>query len=119
MSVERWNMLHPESDPRQSFVAQKFADAKGPAVAATDYVRGLPEMIRPFMPVAYHTLGTDGFGRSDTREALRDFFEVDRRWLTIAALKALADEGEIERKTVGEAIRKYGIDPNKPEPIAH
>ncbi|AWN17910.1 pyruvate dehydrogenase (acetyl-transferring), homodimeric type [Salinisphaera sp. LB1] len=119
MSVERWNMLHPESDPRQSFVARKFADARGPAVAATDYVRGLPEMIRPFMPVAYHTLGTDGFGRSDTREALRDFFEVDRRWITVAALKALADEGEIERKTVGEAIRKYGIDQNKPEPISH
>jgi len=118
-SAERWNMLHPEAEQRVSFVGQKFADAKGPAIAATDYVRGLPEMIRPYMPVAYHTLGTDGFGRSDTREALREFFEVDRRWITVCALKALADEGTIERKVVGEAIRKYGIDPEKPEPLTH
>jgi pyruvate dehydrogenase E1 component len=118
-SVERWNMLHPEEEPKQSFVAKKFADAKGPAIAATDYVRGLPEMIRPYIPVAFHTLGTDGYGRSDTREALREFFEVDRRWITVCALKALADEDKIERKVVGEAIRKYGIDPDKPEPITH
>ncbi len=118
-SVERWNMLHPEQDPKQSFVARKFADAKGPAIAATDYVRALPEMIRPYMPVAYHTLGTDGFGRSDTREALREFFEVDRRWITVCALKALADEGKVERKVVADAINKYGIDPEKPEPMTH
>ena len=117
LSAERWNMLHPEQDPKTSFVGQQFAEAKGPAIAATDYVRALPEMIRPYMPVAYHTLGTDGFGRSDTREALREFFEVDRRWITVCALKALADEGKVERKVVGEAIRKYGIDPDKPEPL--
>jgi len=119
LTTERWNMLHPEEEPRQSFIGKKFADAKGPAIAATDYVRGYADLIRPFMPVAYHTLGTDGYGRSDTREALRDFFEVDRRWITVSALKALADEGTIERKQVGEAIRKYGIDPDKPEPITH
>ncbi|HET7314197.1 pyruvate dehydrogenase (acetyl-transferring), homodimeric type [Salinisphaera sp.] len=117
--VDRWNMLHPEQDPRTSFVADKFADARGPAVAATDYVRALPEMIRPYMPVAYHTLGTDGFGRSDTREALREFFEVDRRWITVCALKALADEGRVERRVVSEAIRKYGINPDKPNPLTH
>ena len=117
VTAERWNMLHPEQDPKISFVGQQFAEAKGPAIAATDYVRALPEMIRPYMPVAYHTLGTDGFGRSDTREALREFFEVDRRWITVCALKALADEGKVERKVVGEAIRKYGIDPDKPEPL--
>lgn len=118
-SAERWNMLRPDREPKASFVAEKFANAKGPAIAATDYVRGLPEMIRPYMPVAYHTLGTDGFGRSDTREALRDFFEVDCRWITVCALKTLADEGRIKHKVVGEAINKYGIDPEKPEPITH
>jgi len=118
-STDRWNMLHPESEPRQSFTARKLADATGPAIAATDYVRGLPEMIRPYVPVAYHTLGTDGFGRSDTRAALRDFFEVDRRWITVAALNALAEEGAIERKKVADAIKKYGIDPDKPDPVTH
>lgn len=116
-SCARWNMLHPEEEPKRSFVERKFADAKGPAIASTDYIRDLPEMIRPYMPVAYHTLGADGFGRSDTREALRDFFEIDRRWITVCALKALADEGKIERKVVGEAMRKYGIDADKPEPL--
>jgi pyruvate dehydrogenase E1 component len=119
IAVERWNMLHPEQEPRQGFVEKKLADAKGPVIAATDYMRALPEMIRPYVPVAYHTLGTDGFGRSDTREGLREFFEVDRRWITVCALKALADEETIERKVVAEAINKYGINPEKPEPSKH
>jgi pyruvate dehydrogenase complex dehydrogenase (E1) component len=103
--------------PRQSHVEQCLNDTRGPIVAATDYVRQYAEQIRPFLNRRYVTLGTDGFGRSDTREALRHFFEVDRRWVTIAALKALADDEVIERSVVAEAIAKYGIDINKPNPM--
>ena len=115
--VTRWNLLNPTSKPKLSHVEQCLNDTRGPIIAATDYVRVYAEQIRPFLNRRYVTLGTDGFGRSDTREALRHFFEVDRRWVTIAALKALADEGTIERKTVAEAIAKYGIDINKPNPV--
>lgn len=119
LEVERWNMLHPDSAPRQSFVQCKLAESGAPAIAATDYMRSFADLIRPFMPVSYHVLGTDGFGRSDTREALRDFFEVDRRWVTIKALKALADEGGMEQADVANAIKQYDIDPGKPEPVTH
>lgn len=117
LAAERWNTLHPEEEPRASYVAQCLAEAAGPAVAATDYMKAYADLIRPFVPMPYYTLGTDGYGRSDTREALRNHFEVDRRWITVTALKALADAGEVERSTVAEAIRKYGIDPDKPEPV--
>ncbi|MES1945525.1 pyruvate dehydrogenase subunit E1 [Salinisphaera sp. PC39] len=117
LSAERWNTLHPEAEPRVSYVAQCLGDAQGPVIAATDYMRAYADLIRAFVPAPYYTLGTDGFGRSDTRESLRDFFEVDRYWITVAALKALADAGEIKPKTVSEAIEKYGIDPEKPEPL--
>jgi pyruvate dehydrogenase E1 component len=100
-----------------SHVEQCLNDTRGPIVAATDYVRLYAEQIRPFVNRRYVTLGTDGFGRSDTREALRYFFEVDRRWVTVAALKALADDEIIERSVVAEAIAKYGIDINKPNPM--
>ncbi|SDI66835.1 pyruvate dehydrogenase (acetyl-transferring), homodimeric type [Propionivibrio dicarboxylicus] len=113
----RWNMLHPTDTPRQSHVAQRLGQTRGPVVAATDYVRLYAEQIRPFIDRRYVTLGTDGFGRSDTREALRRFFEVDRYWVTVAALKALADDGVIAASTVAEAIAKYGIDINKPNPL--
>ncbi|NNC24291.1 pyruvate dehydrogenase (acetyl-transferring), homodimeric type [Salinisphaera sp. USBA-960] len=119
LEVERWNRLHPESEPRQSFVHRKLADSDAPAVAATDYIRAYSDLIRPFMPVPYHTLGTDGFGRSDTRAALREFFEVDRRWITVTALKSLADEGQLDRSYVARAIKEYKIDPEKPEPVTH
>jgi pyruvate dehydrogenase E1 component len=116
--VGRWNLLHPaEKKPRVSYVEQCLADTKGPIIASTDYVRTYAEQIRPFMPRRYTVLGTDGFGRSDTREQLRHFFEVDRHWVVVAALKALADEGEIDRAKVAEAIKKYGLDPNKPNPM--
>lgn len=115
--VARWNLLNPLEKPRQSHVEQCLNDTRGPIVAATDYVRQYAEQIRPFLNRRYVTLGTDGFGRSDTREALRHFFEVDRRWVTIAALKALADDEVIERSVVAEAIAKYGIDINKPNPM--
>ncbi|MDR1708258.1 MAG: pyruvate dehydrogenase (acetyl-transferring), homodimeric type, partial [Candidatus Accumulibacter sp.] len=115
--LERWNMLHPSEAPKQSHVEKCLAGARGPAVAATDYVRLYAEQIRPFVGRRYVTLGTDGFGRSDTRAALRAFFEVDRRWIALAALKALADEGAIDRAKVAEAIVKYGIDIDKPNPL--
>ena len=117
--VERWNLLHPQETPRQSHVEKCLSNAPhGPVIAATDYVRLYADQIRPFINHRrYVTLGTDGYGRSDTREALRHFFEVDRYWVTIAALKALADDGAIERSLVAEAIAKYGIDVNKPNPL--
>ena len=89
----------------------------GPGVAATDYIRTFAEQIRPFVDRRYIALGTDGYGRSDYRRKLREFFEVDRHFVTLAALKALADEGTVPVATVDKAIKKYDIDPNKPNPI--
>ena len=116
--AEHWNMLHPADEPRLSHVASKLAGHDGPVIAASDYVRTFAEQIRPFVPRRYVTLGTDGFGRSDTRVRLRHFFEVDRYWIALAALRALADEGRIERGKVLEAMEKYGIDADKPNPLA-
>ena len=115
--VARWNMLHPLDTPRVSHVEAKLKGSEGPVVVATDYIRLYAEQIRPYVPNKYVVLGCDGFGRSDTREALRDHFEVDARWVTVAALSALAEEGKIERAKVAEAIAKYGIDVNKPNPL--
>ena len=116
--TQRWNMLHPLEEPKLSHVEQKLAGAKGPVIASTDYIKLLSEQIRPFVKAPYVTLGTDGFGRSDTREKLRHFFEVDRHWVTLAALKALADNGEIKREVVAAALVKYNLDPNKPNPMS-
>ena len=118
MDVERHNRLHPLAKPRVPYVAQVLAKAGGPAVAATDYVRAYGEQIRPYLPhgMRYTVLGTDGFGRSDTRDNLRRFFEVDRYQIAVAALSALADEGTIERQRVADAIAKYGIDAERPNP---
>lgn len=115
--VSRWNRLHPTDAQRQSYVEQCLEGAKGPVVASTDYIRLYAEQVRDLVPGRYETLGTDGYGRSDTREKLRDFFEVDRRFVTVAALKALADEGAVEFSTVTEAINRYGIDPERPNPV--
>ncbi|MBK7356249.1 pyruvate dehydrogenase (acetyl-transferring), homodimeric type [Propionivibrio sp.] len=117
-SVARTNLLNPTAKAQRSHVENCLNDTRGPIVAATDYVRLYAEQIRPFLNRRYVTLGTDGFGRSDTREKLRHFFEVDRRWVAIAALKALADDGVIERSKVTEAFAKYGIDTNKPNPMS-
>ena len=116
LGVERWNRLHPDAQPRQSWVETSLAKTCGPVIAATDYMRALPDMIRAWVPRKYVVLGTDGFGRSDSRAALRDFFEVDRHHIVVAALKALADEGAIDRKIVGRAIEKYGIAVDRPNP---
>jgi len=103
-----------------SHVETLLKDKSGPVIAATDYVRMFAEQIRPAIQnigKRYTVLGTDGYGRSDTREKLRHFFEVDRRWITVAALKTLADEGQIDHQKVAEAIKKYGLDPKKPNPM--
>ncbi len=116
-AAARWNMLHPGEPPRTSHVEACLKDTRGPVIASTDYVRAQAEQIRAFVPRRYVVLGTDGFGRSDTREKLRQFFEIDRHFVTVAALKALADEGQIEPSRVSEAIARYGIDPNTPNPV--
>ena len=117
LEAQRWNMLHPESEPRTSYVEQCLKDRPGPVIAATDYMKVFADQIRPFVPTRnFVALGTDGFGRSDTRKALRRFFEVDRHYVVVAALKALADDEAVPQPKVTEAIRKYGIDPEKPSP---
>ncbi len=115
--AERWNMLHPEAEPRVSYVAESLAGRQGPVVAATDYIRTYAEQIRPYINQPYLVLGTDGFGRSDMRKRLRAFFEVDRHYVVVAALKAMAAAGEIEASMVGKAIKKYKLDPEKPNPM--
>jgi pyruvate dehydrogenase E1 component len=116
MGVERWNRLHPDATPRQSWVQHCLQNSSGPVIASTDYMRTVADLIRTWVPRKYVTLGTDGFGRSDLRVALRDFFEVDRRHVSVAALKALADEGAIDAKTVQQAIGKYAIGADMPNP---
>ena len=115
-AASRWNMLHPTDTPRVPHVAARLADTQGPVIAATDYVRAFAGQIREFVPRRYVVLGTDGFGRSDTREKLRRFFEVDRHYITVAALKALADNGTLPAAKAAEAIAKYGIDAAKAAP---
>ncbi|HEX9182639.1 MAG TPA: pyruvate dehydrogenase (acetyl-transferring), homodimeric type, partial [Burkholderiales bacterium] len=119
LAAERWNLLHPEDKPRVPYVTRVLAERPaGPVIAATDYMKTFAEQIRPFVPRerVYRVLGTDGFGRSDSRAKLRYFFEVNRHFVAVAALKALAEQGLGTAKTVAEAIRKYGIDPSKPDP---
>ena len=117
LDCERWNLLHPDQPPRKSYLDRSFAAVSGPFVAATDYMRIVADQIRPWIPGRYAVLGTDGYGRSDSRSALRDFFEVDRRYIVVAALKALADEGSMDPRTVAQAIATLGIDPAKPNPV--
>ncbi len=118
LAVERWNRLHPGQKPKQSYVEECLGGRRGPVIASTDYMKLYAEQIRQWVPSKeYKVLGTDGFGRSDSRKKLRNFFEVDRHWVVLAALEALADRGDIEPKVVAEAIAKYGIDPEKRNPL--
>jgi pyruvate dehydrogenase E1 component len=112
----RWNQLHPTKKARQSYLETQMRGRKGPVIISTDYIRAYAEQIREFVWSRFVSLGTDGFGRSDTRENLRTFFEVNRYYIVVAALKALSDDGELESKVVQQAIKKYGIDPEKPRP---
>jgi pyruvate dehydrogenase E1 component len=117
LDAQRWNLLHPEDEPRLSHVEQCLKDRPGPVVAATDYMKIFAEQVRAFLPTHnYLVLGTDGFGRSDTRRQLRRFFEVDRHYVAVAALKALADAEAVPRRKVAEAITRYGVEPDKPNP---
>ncbi len=116
LAVDRWNLLHPDQEPRTSWVEQCLDDSRGPVVAATDYVRTFADQIRAWVPRRYSVLGTDGFGRSDTREALRRFFEVDRKAVALTAVKALADEGTVDASQVAKAIKLLDLDPEKPDP---
>ncbi len=116
LNIQRWNMLHPTSKAKKSYIETLLDGHNTPVIAATDYMKTYADQIREFIPGHYIVLGTDGFGRSDTRAQLRKFFEVNRYYVVVAALKALADEGTIPNKTVNEAIKKYNIDPDKPDP---
>ena len=118
LDVERWNLLHPATRPRKAYATEALERTAGPIIATSDYMRLFADQIRPLIPQgrAYKVLGTDGFGRSDTREKLRQFFEVDRYYVTVAALKALAEEGAVAVGQVAEAIKRYGIDPERPNP---
>ena len=117
LAAERWNMLHSDDEPRIPYVQQCLQDRTGPVVVATDYMKIIGDQIRPFVTDRrFVTLGTDGFGRSDTRESLRTFFEVDRHFIVLAAVKALADEGVVPRQKIGEVICRYDIDVNKVDP---
>ena len=116
LSAERWNLLHPTQPPRKSYVETCLEGHAGPVVASTDYMRAFADQVRAHIPRRYVTLGTDGFGRSDYRVQLRRFFEVNRYYVAVAALKALADEGQIKADQVEKAIQKYGLDTERPDP---
>jgi pyruvate dehydrogenase E1 component len=115
--THRWNLLHPEAKQKFSYVEQCLDATEGPIIASTDYMRAFPDQIRPYVKRRFVTLGTDGFGRSDSREALRSFFEVDRRYVVLAALKALADDGVLPASKAAEAIKKYGIAADRANPV--
>ena len=114
---DRWNLLNPGEPPRVSYVSELLEGQAGPVVAATDYMKAYADQIREFVPQRYRTLGTDGFGRSDSREQLREFFEVNSNYICLAALTALVDDGEIDRATLNDAVPKLNIDPDKPNPV--
>ncbi len=116
LDAERWNMLNPEKKPRLSYVAECLNGSEGPVISSTDYMKSFADQIRNFVPQRFVSLGTDGYGRSDSREALRSFFEVDRYYVVLAALKALADEGKLPASKAAEAIKKYKIDASRPNP---
>ena len=117
LDVERHNRMHPEEPARTSYLERQLKSHPGPVVAATDYVKSYADLIRPFVPRRYTTLGTDGFGRSDERTALRSYYEVDRYYIVVAALKSLADEGHIAESVVSDAIQAFNLDPEKADPL--
>jgi pyruvate dehydrogenase E1 component len=116
-AVDRWNLLHPTEKPKLSYAEQQVGNISDPIVIATDYMKAYAEQLRRYLPSSLHVLGTDGFGRSDSRETLRHFFEVDRYFIVVSALKGLADKGIIEQSVVSEAIESFSIDPEKTNPL--
>ena len=118
LAVERSNRLHPGQKPKKTYLEECLNGRKGPVIASTDYMKLFAEQVRQWVPSKeYKVLGTDGFGRSDSRKQLRHFFEVDRNWVVLAALEALVDRGEIEAKVLADAIAKFGIDADKANPL--
>jgi pyruvate dehydrogenase E1 component len=109
--------LHPTDKPKQSYISEQLGDSEAPIIVATDYMKSYAEQMRAYIKQPLHVLGTDGFGRSDSRAALRHFFEVDRYFVVVSALKALADKGEIKPAVVAKAIAEFGIDPDKSNPL--
>src|SRR6266852_5445729 len=117
LAAERWNLLHPGEKPRRTYVQEVLGDRTGPFIASTDYMKTVADQIRQWVPGRYAVLGTDGFGRSDSRAELRRFFEVDSHYVALATLKALADDGKVGAKVVSQAMQSFGIDPEKPNPL--
>ena len=113
----RWNRLHPADTPRVPYITEQLVDAPGPVIAATDYQKAHTDQLREFVPGRFTVLGTDGFGRSDTRQQLRQHFEVSREHIALAAIKALADQGDLSLDVAQEALSKLGIDADKPNPM--
>ena len=116
LDVERWNLLHPDHKAKQSYLSQCLDDTKGPVIAASDYMRLVPEQIARWLPARMLPLGTDGFGRSDDRQGLRRHFEVDAEHIAFATLSVLAQQGKVDKKTLRDAMKKLGIEPDKPNP---
>ena len=119
LMIERHNRMHPEAKPSQAYVSQVLSGVIGPVIAATDYIRAYADQIRPFISNDYIVLGTDGYGRSDTRQQLRHFFEVDAKYIAYTALHALASKGQIKSAVVTDAMKRYGINPEKLDPVTH
>ena len=117
LDVERWNRLHPTEAPRLSYIEQNLAERSGPVSAATDYMKLYADQVRQWVPGNFKVLGTDGFGRSDTRRKLRDFFEVDRHWIAYSALTALVENGELQPDVLPKAQAAFGLNPNKANPL--
>ena len=117
LEVERWNRLHPGEPPKVPYVTRALEGVEGPVVAASDWVQAVPDLISRFVPAPYAVLGTDGFGRSDTRENLRRHFEIDAEHIVVATLSALAQSGDLKPEAVAEAIARYGIEADRPNPL--
>tara|TARA_B100000809_G_scaffold226341_1_gene237905 strand:- start:1384 stop:4044 length:2661 start_codon:yes stop_codon:yes gene_type:complete len=117
LDCDRWNMLHPASEPRRPYLGELLANESGVFIAASDYMKVLSDKIAKWIPGRFYALGTDGYGRSDTREALREYFEVDARFVVLATLTALHEDGKVEQSILSDAIRKLDIDPEKPNPM--
>jgi Pyruvate dehydrogenase complex, dehydrogenase (E1) component len=113
----RWNQLHPDKKPKKTYIQKCLKGRSGPIIAASDYIRSHIDQIRPYVENSFYTLGTDGYGRSDTRKELRKFFEVNKKSIVVNTLSALSKEQKIASKVVNDAIKKYKIDPEKPYPI--
>eukprot|EP01012_Entosiphon_sulcatum_P064980 TRINITY_DN93856_c0_g1_i1.p1 TRINITY_DN93856_c0_g1~~TRINITY_DN93856_c0_g1_i1.p1 ORF type:complete len:190 (-),score=25.07 TRINITY_DN93856_c0_g1_i1:58-588(-) len=119
LKVLRYNRMHPEEKPREAYVSKLLASHQGPVIAATDYMRLYAEQIKPFISAPFTALGTDGYGRSGTRQQLRHFFEVDAKFIALAALEALVQQGDMPKSTLNDAMKRYHIDSEKKDPATH